>query len=146
MENFFSPPIILGLLGVFFLVLEIFVTGFVTLPAGTAFCMAALLAPLASNSLEIVFISLLSLVANYLAFWKFVWPRMDHHRVHTAADGMIGKVAVAIDDLGPHKEAAYIKLYGDTWRAQAQEAIPAGSKVVITKLEGNQVHVERIDP
>ena len=137
---------ILAIVGVALMIAEIFINGFVLLPIGLGFLFTALIA---------VFVAqwpiLLAVLAGSQAviFWIFQRHLKKLHaqtRAYTNAEGMLGSECVVTERIA-RGQSGYVKLYGDRWEARSysEEALEAGTRVVITKIEGNKVLVEPIN-
>ncbi len=135
--------LLLAIIGVVLVILEIFTPSFVMLPAGLAFLLTAAISPFLSSLTANLAALTVNLVIVYGVFYRFVWPRLTKTAPRTAAFGMVGKVATVVEAIQPDGSSGYVKLYGDTWRAVANEAIEVGEKVTILATEGNKVVVAR---
>jgi len=136
-----GPWQILAIAGLLLGTIEVFTPTFVTLPAGIAFLLTAGAGLVTDNWTVLLFVLVLNLGIVYWVFYKFVWPRMAQDAPKTGADAMAGKIATVTEALKPQGGGGYVKLYGDSWQAIADEAIPTGTRVMITALEGNKVIV-----
>ncbi len=132
-------------IGVVLIISEIFVPGFVMLPAGIGFLLAAIVGAFTNQWIPL----LAALAASELVvFWFFKNVLKSYHgktKAYTNAEGMIGaecRVTEAIVSGG----TGYVKLYGDLWMAKSTtgEALEKDLRVVIVKTEGNKVYVERM--
>jgi membrane protein implicated in regulation of membrane protease activity len=56
----------------------------------------------------------------------------------TNIDGLVGRAAVVTQEIGGHHKPGYVKVGGEEWRAipVQDSAIPAGTMVQVTKVEG----------
>ena len=68
--------------------------------------------------------------------------RSFRYKVTTGAEGMIGETGVARSAVGP--EGGQVFVHGELWSASAPAAIPLGSRVRITAVEGLKVSVEPV--
>ena len=137
---------VLALIGLILVIAEIFVSGFVLLPAGIAFLITAPV-PLVTNSWVVIFLVLAA--ALLTVFWVFKKYLRGYHEktsTYTNVEGMVGKECVVTEKVDSGSEG-YVKLYGDSWAAYNSqgEAFAVGDRVVITKLDGNQVEIEKLN-
>lgn len=137
---------IFAIIGVVLMIAEIFVSGFVLLPIGMGFLLAA-----AASLVIHDWFALLGLLAFFeiTMFWFFqtyLKKLNAKTRAYTNAEGMIGKECTVIEAI-PKGGAGYVKLYGDQWQALSSVggSIAVGERVVITRTEGNKVYVEPIN-
>lgn len=72
-------------------------------------------------------------------FLMSVALRARRAKVVTGVEGLIGKSGVAQTALTP---AGKIFIHGEIWDAVSSTDVPAGSKVVVTKVDGLQLRVE----
>ncbi len=127
--------------GILMVAMEIFVPGFVLLPIGLGLILSALFAPVIHSwPLMMVVIAVNITVVLYLMH-RFVKPMIESDSVKSNANGMIGKVAIVIEEITT--TTGRVKLYGDEWRAftSDQEKIEKGAQVTIEKIDGNKVQV-----
>jgi len=132
---------VLAVLGVAFLILEIFVPSFFMAPAGLAFLLTAALSPWLGFT-SMIGVLAVTLLAVYAVFYFFVWPRLPAPQgPRTNISAMVGQIAVVIEPVLPDGSSGSVKLYGDTWRAVSDRAFEVGQRVVILELIGNKVVV-----
>ncbi len=135
-----EPWVYLALVGVGFVILEIFTPSFFSLPAGLAFLATAALSPFLNLTWTLAALVLWLLIV-YSAFYLYVWPRLEKKAPRTGAHGMIGQVATVTEPIDARAQTGYVKLYGDSWRALSTETFQVGDRVVILQTEGNKVVV-----
>jgi membrane protein implicated in regulation of membrane protease activity len=87
-------------------------------------------------------------LSQVAVFWLFKDVFKSYHaktRAYTNAEGMIGAECVVTETI-PLGGAGYVKLYGDHWVAKSTsgEILEKETRVVIVKIEGNKVYVERL--
>jgi membrane protein implicated in regulation of membrane protease activity len=140
-----QPWQVLALIGASLAVLEFFTPSFFMLPAGIAFLLTALVAAFTADWPTLIGVLVVSLVLVYGVFSLLIWPKLRREAPRTGADGMAGKVAVVTEALVPGG-GGYVKLYGDTWQAVAEQRFEVGQKVRITGTDGNKVLVEALEP
>lgn len=136
------PYQLLGALGLALIISEIFIPGFILLPAGVAFLMAALVGLLTDS-----WYVLLPALAAFELFAFFVlrnWLAKFNPKqsFHSNAEAMMGQECEVIEAIKPSR-GGYVKLYGDQWTARSEhpQEIEVGRKVKIVRVEGNKVWV-----
>jgi len=73
-----------------------------------------------------------------VAFWiRF----LRRYRVRTGAEGMVGEAGEAITDFSGG--AGKVRVYGEIWAASSADALRAGERVRIARVEGLRLEVER---
>ena len=85
-------------------------------------------------------------VIGLLLFRSFWVNKMKKEIVPTNADANIGKEVIVTDDIDNLLFKGEVKINGQLWSAQSLngERIDKNSKVVIRKIEGNKVLVEKV--
>lgn len=85
-------------------------------------------------------------VLGLLLFRSFWVNKMKKEIVPTNADANIGKEVIVTEDIDNLLFKGEVKVNGQLWSAQSLggEKIDKNSKVVIRKIEGNKVLVEKI--
>ncbi len=144
MENLsqFAPYQILGAVGILLALAEIVVPGFVVLPIGIACLLTALLA-LFTDSWMVLF-PVLALFQFVTFFTLRKWfSKQSKEASSTNTSAMIGQECDVIETIPP-VHTGYIKLYGDQWAAKSEtgQEIKVGSRVIITRIDGNKVWVK----
>lgn len=71
----------------------------------------------------------------------FRWSR--RRRAAVGAEALAGKTGVAATDLWPEGQ---VKVEGELWRARCEGGVDAGSRVVVTGIEGLTLTVEPEQP
>ena len=69
------------------------------------------------------------------------WSR--RRRVTVGAEALIGKAGVATTDLWP---AGQVKVDGELWQARCEGGADAGTRIVVTRIEGLILTVEPEQP
>jgi membrane-bound serine protease (ClpP class) len=72
-------------------------------------------------------------------FLMTVALRARRNKVLTGAEGLVGEVAVAQTALAP---AGKVFIHGEIWDAVASTTVPAGSTVIVAKVDGLQLQVQ----
>ena len=73
-------------------------------------------------------------------FLMTVALRARHNKIVTGSEGMVGEVAITQTALTP---AGKVFVHGELWDAVATGSVPAGEKVVVQKVDGLKLAVER---
>ncbi len=136
---------ILVVAGTILALAEAIIPGFIILPVGVGLILTGVIAAFTENTV-LIWISffVFEFSSIYLAR-KFLGRALNRPKILTAAEGMIGQSAVVTEPIEPG-QTGYVKLYGDQWMAlsYSRELIRVGEKVVISKIDGNKVWVERV--
>ena len=125
---------------------EVFIPGFVMLPAGLGFLLASLFVSLTDSTAYQLFILACCEALVLAYFFKVIRPKFtskDNYKSN--ADSMIGKTASVIQEIRGNN-AGYVKLYGDEWRAISSDGsdYAVGESVEIQGIDGNKVIVKTI--
>ncbi|MBY0370361.1 NfeD family protein [bacterium] len=133
---------ILGAVGLILVIAEIFIPGFVLFPIGLAALVTATVSVWLEDWRAVLAVLAAVEIATFFLFRHF-FPRRPSQ--DTGVEGMIGKECEVIARIAG-KTAGYVKLFGDEWAAQSEkgETFEVGSRVVITRLEGNRVWVRAV--
>ena len=81
-----------------------------------------------------------------IVLFSLLWPLAKKHfkpkLVATNADALVGKICKVTEDIDP-LEGGRVKVGDVTWSARSEngESIPAGTQVVIQKIQGAKVFV-----
>lgn len=81
--------------------------------------------------------------------WLGIRPLLLKHldkftkHVNTPAEDVIGKEAVAETNIDPVNQTGRVKVLGESWKATAKEAIPAGTKCIVENLDGVTLTVRK---
>lgn len=137
-----APYQLLGALGLALIISEIFIPGFILLPAGVAFLMAALVG-LFTDSWYVLLPALAAFeVFAFVVLRNWLSKFNPRQSFHTNADAMTGQECDVIETIQP-SHGGYVKLYGDQWSARSDhpEEIRVGKRVRIVRVEGNKVWV-----
>lgn len=131
--------------GVTFMLLEVFVPGFVLLPIGVAALLTVPVAYYVDEWLTQLSFFGLSLIVVFTFFVKVVRPRLTKENYNTNVDSMVGRV-VEVTETIVAGGTGYVKLYGDRWQAYSSHdgEFAKGEKVKIVEIDGNKVVVEKI--
>jgi len=140
--------LLLIMLGIAFMVAEVFVSGFGILGIGgvIAFAFGSLLlfdAETLGSSVSlplIIAFSLVSLAFFILVMRLFVRSRLA--KVVTGSEEMIGALGEVIESNG---ETYRVRCHGETWRAASETALEVGQKVQVTQRRGLILLVKPIE-
>jgi membrane protein implicated in regulation of membrane protease activity len=139
------------ILGVLFIIAEIFTTGFVLLWFGIGALVAGLLGltGLVGLPLQIVVFLVISIaltVASRTIFDRFLMRGSPGRELKTGMDTLPGKIGVVVEpSKGAMLEGA-VRVFASTWRAfptEGEEPLREGEQVQIERVEGASVYVRR---
>ncbi len=140
------------IIGVLFIVAEIFTAGFVLLWFGIGALMAGLLALLGLGlPLQVVAflaISIALTVASRTIFERFLMRGSPGSELKTGMESLPGQVCVVVTSSeGALREGA-VRVFGSTWRAfptEGEELLREGERVQIDRVDGSSVYVRKVD-
>ena len=137
---------VFALIGVSLAILEVFVSGFVLLPAGIGFLTTALFAPFIDSWAGLFVVLAANLFIVFALFRKYLPDMQDDPSVFTNVEGMVGKECVVMGEISPQNNG-YVKLYGDEWQAKTLRDghFEKGDRVIIVGMDGNKVIVESLE-
>jgi membrane protein implicated in regulation of membrane protease activity len=124
---------------------EIFTAGFFLLPFAIGGGAAAILswvgAPILAQWLVFFGVSLFS-----LAFLRRLIERQDEaEQPRVGANRWVGSEGVVLQGIDPHSGSGMVRILNEEWRATALGNIPAGTRIVVTDVEGARLLVEQIE-
>jgi membrane protein implicated in regulation of membrane protease activity len=126
--------------------LEIFLPGFIALPIGLSMIVTGALMPfINSTAISFVFFGINMIVFLIIAH-KFIRPRLKQKdNYQSNIDALIGMRVEVTETIDLSKKTGYIKIYGDRLAASSVESnvIPAGSTVIIERINGNRALVRK---
>ncbi len=134
------------ILAVFLAIVEVFTPGFVVMCFSVGALLAALIAGLGlGTSWQIAGFA----IGTFLAFLSVrplfqKWAQQAESRTATNVDRLIGQKATILQDTD--EDGGLAKVGGEEWSARAADGQkhPAGSKVVIERVEGNRLYVKSL--
>jgi membrane-bound serine protease (ClpP class) len=135
--------------GVILFILEIKITSYGLLTVGGVFCLllGSIMLINSESSLEFVAISwgvIIPAVLCTAAFFLFaigVGIRAQMRKPVTGTEGIVGETGEAVSGLSP---SGQVRVHGELWTADAVgEGIPAGSRVVVVKVDGLRLTVRK---
>lgn len=132
--------------GTILVLAETVIPGFVIMPIGIGFILTAGVTAITNNLYVITtFAGVFQLLSFYLTR-KYMKKAFEPPKKRTTAEGMLGQEAIVTEEITPGGNG-YVKLYGDLWMAKSfnERPLPAGSKVTITKIDGNKVWVQPLN-
>lgn len=139
------------ILGVLFIVAEMFTAGFVLLWFGIGALVAALLAFTGIVGLPLqIFVFLVVSVALTIAsrtiLERFL-PRPGRE-LKTGVDSLPGKIGVVVEASKGVLQEGAVRVFASTWRAfpvDGEEPLREGEQVEIERVEGASVYVRRVE-
>lgn len=124
---------------------EIFTAGFFLLPFAIGGAAAAILAwvdaPAIAQWLVFFGVSTISLV--YLR--RFIGRQDEGEQPRVGANRWVGSEGVVLEGIDPHSGTGMVRILNEEWRAAAPGKIPAGSRIVVTAVDGARLVVERLE-
>lgn len=67
--------------------------------------------------------------------------RTHRQKVTTGKEGIVGEIGIAVTTLDPEGE---VRIHGEYWKAQSDAKIKKGQKVIVIKIDGLKLIVEKI--
>ena len=133
-------------LGVLLLVLEIKVTSYGLLTVGGVLslilgAMMLIDAPEPELRLSLQFVT--PVIVGFVVIAVFLvrlGVMAQRQRPVTGAPGMLGAIGEVVSPVGPDAPGQ-VRVHGELWRAVADDAIPAGARVVVAGLDGLTLNV-----
>ncbi|HEX6302163.1 MAG TPA: NfeD family protein [Acidimicrobiia bacterium] len=124
---------------------EIFTAGFFLLPFAIGGAAAGILAwvdaPAIAQWLVFFGVSTISLV--YLR--RFIGRQDEGEQPRVGANRWVGSEGVVLEGIDPHSGTGMVRILNEEWRAAAPGKIPAGSRIVVTAVDGARLVVERLE-
>lgn len=136
--------------GVVMMIIEIFTPGFFAGSIGIAAFITSLSALVIPNNDVVQWVTFF--ITNFIMFAfirklaiRFLYK--DKKKIESNFNAVIGQVTPVLENIDNESGTGYIKIYGDMWRAVAENGkiIKKGVKVKILRTEGNKVFVTVID-
>jgi membrane protein implicated in regulation of membrane protease activity len=135
------------IIGVLFIIGEIFTAGFFLIWFGIAAIIAGILAFFELSALwqgvAFVIISAILLAGTRRLAERFTKKQPPG----IGADRFVGKIGVVLEEIDNDKNTGRVRVEEDQWRADSLEGdiIPEGSKVQVMKLEGTHLVVRKVN-
>ncbi|MBE0433032.1 NfeD family protein [candidate division WOR-3 bacterium] len=127
-----------------FLVAEIFTAGFFIFWFGIGAAAAGLLALLGLNIVWQWFVFVVISGSLFIVSRRFAERFTKKQPPGIGADRFIGKIGVVLEDINNVKNTGRVRIDKDEWRADSEtdDTIAAGTRVVVTRLDGTHVIVK----
>ncbi len=124
---------------------EMFTAGFFLLPFAIGGAAAAILAwvgaPVVAQWLVFFGVTVFSLA--YLR--RFIGRQDDADQPRVGANRWVGSEGVVLQGIDPHSGSGMVRILNEEWRATSLGKIPAGSKIVVTQVDGARLIVEQLE-
>lgn len=141
-----------AVLGVIFIIAEIFTPGFVLLWFGVGALAAALAGALGLGYglqfLIFLFVSVALTAASRTIFSRyFVREGEEDGALKTGAEALPGKVGTVVSSSRGALDEGAVKVYGSVWTAYPAEGegpLEAGDRVVVESIRGASIYVRRV--
>jgi membrane protein implicated in regulation of membrane protease activity len=139
------------ILGVLFIIAEIFTTGFVLLWFGIGALVAGLLGltGLVGLPLQIVVFLVVSIaltIASRTIFDRFLMRGSPGGELKMGMDTLPGRMGVVVESSKGALQEGAVRVFGSTWRAfpvEGEEPLREGEQVQIERVESASVYVRR---
>jgi membrane protein implicated in regulation of membrane protease activity len=124
---------------------EIFTAGFFLLPFAIGGAAAAILAWVSAPAIAqwLVFFGVSTISLMYLR--RFIGRQDEGEQPRVGANRWVGSEGVVLEGVDPHTGAGMVRILNEEWRAAAPGKIPAGSRIVVTAVDGARLVVERLE-
>lgn len=124
---------------------EIFTAGFFLLPFAIGGAAAAILAWVGANILAqwLVFFGVTIFSLAYLR--KYIGRQDEVEQPRVGANRWIGSEGVVLEAVDPHSGAGMVRVLNEEWRATSPGPIPAGTRIVVTDVQGARLKVEQLE-
>lgn len=138
------------LIGLIFIVAEIFTSGFVLLWFGLAALVAAF-AALVGFDLPIQFllffvISISLIAASRTIFVNYLSNINTGDDLKSGVDALPGKIGTVVDDSHGTLNESAVKVFGSVWTAypiEGEEPLKVGERVRVERIQGASIYVSR---
>lgn len=124
---------------------EMFTAGFFLLPFAIGGAAAAILAWIGTNLLAqwLVFFGVSTISLVYLR--RFIGRQDEGGQPRVGANRWIGSEGVVLQGIDPQTGAGMVRILNEQWRATSPGPIPAGTRIVVTNVDGARLIVERLE-
>jgi membrane protein implicated in regulation of membrane protease activity len=124
---------------------EMFTAGFFLLPFAIGGAAAAVLAWIGANVVAqwLVFFGVSTISLVYLR--RFIGRQDQGEQPRVGANRWIGSEGVVLQGIDPQSGSGMVRILNEEWRATALGRIPAGSKIVVTAVDGARLVVEKME-
>jgi membrane protein implicated in regulation of membrane protease activity len=141
------------ILGVLFIIAEMFTSGFVLLWFGIGALVAALLAftgvvGLPLQILAFLIVSVALTIASRTIFERFLMRGSPGRELKTGVDNLPGKIGVVVEPSKGVLQEGAVRVFASTWRAfpvEGEEPLVEGEQVEVERVEGASVYVRRVE-
>ena len=141
------------ILGVLFIVAEMFTSGFVLMWFGIGALVAALLAftgivGLPLQILIFLAVSIALTVASRTIFERFFMLGSPGRELKTGVDTLPGRIGVVVEPSKGVLQEGAVRVFASTWRAfpvEGEEPLREGEQVQIERVDGASVYVRRVE-
>lgn len=141
------------ILGVLFIIAEMFTSGFVLLWFGVGALVAALLAftgvvGLPLQILAFLAVSILLTIASRTILERFLMRGSPGRELKTGVESLPGRIGVVVEPSKGSMQEGAVRVFASTWRAfpaEGEEPLREGEQVEIERVEGATVYVRRVD-
>jgi len=134
-----------------FIAVEVLTPGFFLLWFGVGALVASIMALFGVGSVTlqmIVFliVSVVLVIASRTIFEKFFTRQLDHNRLRSGVETMIGQVGTVVEPSRGALNEGAVKVYGSVWTAfptEGERPLREGESVAVERIEGNTIYVRR---
>ena len=141
------------ILGVLFIIAEMFTSGFVLLWFGIGALVAALLAftglvGLPFQILVFLAVSIALTIASRTIFERFLMRGSPGRELKMGLDTLPGRMGVVVEPSKGVMQEGAVRVFAATWRAfpaEGEEPLREGEQVLIERVEGASVYVRRVE-
>ncbi|WP_186645960.1 NfeD family protein [Fluviispira vulneris] len=138
------------LIGIIFIILEVFSLTFYLLPIGLAALITGIFAIISENIYihGCVFVLSSILLLFFISKWRksrFLKPKDSHFQV-----GLVGQIGIIVEEFQSPQNTGKVKIFSDVWEihwdSQHEKIIAElkmGERVKVTSVLGNKVIVEK---
>ncbi len=135
-------------IGVIFIVAEIFTLGFVLLWFGIGALLAGLMNLLGFGYVtQFLVFAIVSAALTLLSRQILVKFLNTETKVAIGIEALPGKIGIVTESSKGVLNEAAVKVYGSVWRAypeEGEEPLNQGEKVMITRIEGASIYVRKV--
>lgn len=141
------------ILGVLFIVAEMFTSGFVLLWFGIGALVAALLAVTGLVGLPLQILAFLGVsialtIASRTIFERFLMRGSPGRELKMGVESLPGRIGVVVEPSKGAMQEGAVRVFASTWRAfpaEGEEPLREGEQVEIERVEGASVYVRRVE-
>jgi len=131
------------IVGIIFLVLEIFTPGFVVSIIGAGLILTGIFSLIVKNlQLEIIFF-IITLVLLFVFLRPLLLKFVSKGSKESNVFSLVGKECLVEEEINNLNNSGYVKISGDHWKARSTDdsVIPVNNKVRVERIEGNTLYV-----